>query len=359
MSAGYAAERLRRLACGVGRSRQTKLKRTPPIARPVTLSGKSQSADPADSDTANSVAVQAVFRETGLPGTASPETASFNAAISRQRILRFRSTGEVAGPEPDSVAVEEPLEIRVEWGPAGDRRTDCLSITMRSPGHDQELALGFLFTEGLIEADTDVQAIRRVGKNGVLVKLEPQVALDTEALQRHFYTTSSCGVCGKASIQALKTANRFTREIFHENEPWLTTHGLCALPGKLRAAQAAFVQTGGIHASGCFDEHGELLSVREDVGRHNALDKIVGAALSGGTLPLRRRILVLSGRASFELIQKAAMAGIPVVAAVGAPSSLALELAAEMKMTLVGFLSDSRFNLYSGPERLRGAGHWR
>jgi len=249
-----------------------------------------------------------------------------------------KATGDGSlSPADDLLAVEEPLQIRVNGRD--------LSITMRTPGHDRELAAGFLFTEGTIESREDVAAIE-VGEN--VVSLTLAVGVDIP-VARNFYTSSSCGVCGKASIESLYAAGcrmlprcEAAREVIH------------GLPEKLRAAQAAFDHTGGLHGAGLFDLAGNLQMVREDVGRHNAVDKLAGAAFLDGRLPLAECILMLSGRASFELVQKAAMAGIPVVAAVGAPSSLAVETARRFGMTLAGFVRDGRFNIYSGVGRLTG-----
>ena len=249
-----------------------------------------------------------------------------------------KATGDGSlSPADDLLAVEEPLQIRVNGRD--------LSITMRTPGHDRELAAGFLFTEGIIGSREDVAAIE-VGEN--VVSLTLAVGVDIP-VARNFYTSSSCGVCGKASIESLYAAGcrmlprcEAAREVIH------------GLPEKLRAAQAAFDHTGGLHGAGLFDLAGNLQMVREDVGRHNAVDKLAGAAFLDGRLPLAECILMLSGRASFELVQKAAMAGIPVVAAVGAPSSLAVETARRFGMTLAGFVRDGRFNIYSGVGRLTG-----
>jgi FdhD protein len=235
----------------------------------------------------------------------------------------------------DLLAVEEPLQIRVNGRD--------LSITMRTPGHDRELAAGFLFTEGILKERADVVSIEGE-ENVVSLTLAEGVEIGAA---RNFYTSSSCGVCGKASIESLHAAGcamlprcEVARDVIH------------GLPEKLRAAQAAFDHTGGLHGAGLFDLAGNLQMVREDVGRHNAVDKLIGAAFLEGRLPLGECILMLSGRASFELVQKAAMAGIPVVAAVGAPSSLAVETARRFGMTLAGFVRDRRFNIYSGVGRL-------
>ncbi|MBX2955511.1 MAG: formate dehydrogenase accessory sulfurtransferase FdhD [Cyclobacteriaceae bacterium] len=255
----------------------------------------------------------------------------------------------------DLVATEEPLEIRIGYGQLTERQQKSLSVTMRTPGHDFELALGFLFTEGVIQSLDQVESIKYcedVGRaeereNVVRVELKPEVIIDFEKLQRNFYTTSSCGVCGKSSIEAVKvncTAisvnERINADLIH------------TLPEKLREAQRVFEHTGGLHASGLFNLKGELILLREDVGRHNALDKVVGAMLLKNELPLSNYMLLVSGRTSFELVQKAALAGIPLLAAVGAPSSLAVNLAEDCGMTLIGFIRDGKFNIYSGKERI-------
>jgi FdhD protein len=244
----------------------------------------------------------------------------------------------------DLVAVEEPLQIRL----AGRD----IAITMRTPGHDRELAAGFLFTEGILRQASQIAAIAANAKNakGVIdVRLAEGVPIDFERLARNFYVTSSCGVCGKASIDALRAAGC---PILPRGHPVIDARILPGLPRKLREAQAVFEHTGGLHAAGLFDTSGKLLGLREDVGRHNAVDKLVGSAFLENRLPLGEHILMLSGRISFELVQKALMAGIPIVAAVGAPSSLAVETALRFGMTLVGFLRGERFNVYAGRERL-------
>jgi FdhD protein len=260
----------------------------------------------------------------------------------------------------DSVAVEEPLEIRLLYGPAGRRIEQGISITMRTPGHDPELAIGFLFTEGIIpdasaivsidQEDPNSNGAAPTSPNSICIGLQEQVILDLGRLQRHFYTSSSCGVCGKSSIDALRTVCPIAGP---EEDGQISPELLYSLPSLLRQEQDIFDSTGGLHASALFDRKGNLLSLREDIGRHNALDKLIGHALHEGLLPLHSHILVLSGRACFELIQKAAMAGIRIVAAVGPPSSLAVQLAEEQGMTLVGFLRQERFNIYSGAHRIR------
>ena len=257
----------------------------------------------------------------------------------------------------DLVAVEEPLEIRIGYGSAGYRQQKNISVTMRTPGHDFELTLGFLFTEAIIKSKDDISQIKYCtelntienNENIVRAELKENIELEFKKLERNFYTTSSCGVCGKASIEAVKTV---CSTIAERKTLLIEKELLFLLPNKLRGKQNIFEYTGGIHASALFDLNGNLLLLREDVGRHNALDKLIGAALGGNIFPLDKHILLLSGRASFELIQKAAMAGIRVVCAIGAPSSLAVETAKEFNITLIGFLRDKKFNIYSNPDRI-------
>ena len=226
---------------------------------------------------------------------------------------------------------------------------------MRTPGDDAELAAGFLFTEGILTSSDQIKQIRHCGKkdsdttNTIRVDLQDDVDIDFKRLERHFYTTSSCGVCGKSSIEALHTG---ARKLTNTDAPNISAEVIVSLPDRLRASQEAFDQTGGLHASALFDSDGTLDLVREDVGRHNALDKVIGAKFLEGKMPLSENVLVVSGRASFELVQKALMAGIPILAAVGAPSSLAVELASEFGMTLVGFVRDGKFNVYTGASRI-------
>jgi FdhD protein len=257
----------------------------------------------------------------------------------------------------DTLAVEEPLEIRLSISENGKRAHRPISITMRTPGADRELAAGFLFTEGIVAGGEQITDIRHCGRpapgkelrNTILVELADDVAVDLNRLERNFYTTSSCGVCGKSSIEALHTG---AKRIHKADFPQITAETLHSLPTLLRSSQSIFDTTGGLHASALFSGRGELDIVREDVGRHNALDKVIGAKLMTGGLPLSDTVLLVSGRASFELAQKALMAGIPILAAVGAPSSLAVELAEEFGMTLVGFVRDDGFNVYSGRQRI-------
>jgi FdhD protein len=251
----------------------------------------------------------------------------------------------------DILAAEEPLEIRLVWGPADNRQTRNISVTMRTPGSDAELAAGFLYTEGIIKTTNDIAGIQhlRSDENITAIELKEGIEPEIGKLERNFYTTSSCGVCGKSSIDAVIT----TCPIL-ETPDTIKVHTdlIYSLTDKLRSKQDVFENTGGIHASALFDLDGNLLLMREDVGRHNALDKLIGAALQADMIPLDKHILLLSGRASFELIQKASMAGIKIVAAVGAPSSLAAQLADDMGMTLIGFLRGHRFNIYSGAQRI-------
>jgi FdhD protein len=266
-------------------------------------------------------------------------------------VERVRADG-VAAPELDALAVEEPLEIRLETDTGGRAVRRTISVTMRTPGHDVELAVGFLFTEGIVRDRSQIEQVGQCGlaNNVVRVRLAADTEVDLARLERHFYTSSSCGVCGKTSIEALQTTSPYA---IAPGQPVVDPELIVRLPRAARAAQTAFERTGGLHASALFDVDGRLHCLREDVGRHNALDKVIGAELLAGHLPARERVLVVSGRASFELVQKAVMAGIPMLVAVGAPSSLAVELASRTGMTLVGFARDGRFNVYAGGERIR------
>jgi FdhD protein len=275
-----------------------------------------------------------------------------------QRVSITRITADEHLETTDALAIEEPLEIRLEYGPADARKIQNVSVTMRTPGNDAELALGFLFTEGIIKQQSDTATIEHCfiacaenKENVIQVSLGKGVIPNLHNTERNFYTTSSCGVCGKASISAIRTVSSFSSEQSPiENQ--ISAELLHQLPAILQNHQEVFADTGGLHASALFNSSGELLLVREDVGRHNALDKLIGAALQQYLLPLDQHILLLSGRASFELVQKAAMAGINIIAAVGAPSSLAVQLAEEFNITLVGFLRNQRFNIYTQPQRI-------
>ncbi|WNZ07521.1 formate dehydrogenase accessory sulfurtransferase FdhD [Streptomyces sp. 11x1] len=272
----------------------------------------------------------------------------------RRKVIRIRD-GAVS-TRPDTLVAEEPMEIRLNGKP--------LAITMRTPGDDFALAAGFLVSEGVLAQRSDLQNIVYCAGatadgsntyNVVDVKTAPGVTVPDITLERNVYTTSSCGLCGKASLDAVRTTARWAVDDTHGGDAppvRLDPELLAGLPDRLRAAQRVFDRTGGLHAAALFSEDGELLDVREDVGRHNAVDKLVGRALQSGSLPLSRAVLLVSGRASFELAQKAVMAGIPVLAAVSAPSSLAVDLAAETGLTLVGFLRGASMNVYAGEHRI-------
>jgi FdhD protein len=272
---------------------------------------------------------------------------SNSRAVATEPALAAVSVCQVSGSEltnrADLLAVEAPLEIRL-----GGR---VVSVTMRTPGQDAELAVGFLFTEGILTSPEQVQGVRTCGAgNVVCVDLRPGLAVDLRRLERHFYASTSCGVCGKASLDAVRVCVRH-RPV--EGQPVMAATTIHRLPAALRAAQPGFACTGGLHAAALFDAGGALLCLREDVGRHNALDKLIGVQFQTGRTPLAGDILLVSGRASFELVQKAAVAGIPILAAVGAPSSLAVELARECGLTVLGFVREDRFNIYTGAARIQ------
>ena len=266
-------------------------------------------------------------------------------------------SGATCNPHGDRVAAEEPLEIRLGYSTPDGRATRSVSITMRTPGDDFELAAGFLFGESIIGRREDIAAMEQCGtpapdtgnRNVVRVELEAGVDVDIGRLQRHFYTTSSCGVCGKTSMDALATAGI---QPLSGNRTSFPRDVLVSIPSSLRAAQSTFEETGGLHAAAAFTPSGELEVVMEDVGRHNAVDKVVGALLLEGRLPASGLGLMVSGRASFELMQKTVVAGMPLLAAVSAPSSLAVRLAEEFDATLVGFLRGESFNVYAGMNRI-------
>lgn len=255
-----------------------------------------------------------------------------------------RVTGRDTARGDDSVVVEEPLEIRVAWKANGEPREKTISVTMRTPGDDADLAAGFLFTEGLIAAG-EVESLRHWSSPNVIrVALSDGARIDASKLDRHFYTTSSCGVCGKTSIEALRVA---TSAEPHRSHP-VSAELIHQLPNRLQEHQEAFRATGGLHAAALFDFAGSVVRSREDVGRHNAVDKVIGSLFLEQRTPLSDTILMVSSRGSFEIVQKAIVAGIPVVAAVGAPSTLAIELASEFHLTLLGFVRNERFNVYAG-----------
>ena len=294
---------------------------------------------------------------------------SFDTAQSgRERITvsALRVTGLNAHSVDEILAAEEPLEIQLAFGSRQSKRVKPISVTMRTPGNDDELALGFLLSEGVIrdidEIERTVSAdegVRRdtagparhcwTTQNAVRIELAVGIEPNVSTLERNFYTTSSCGVCGKASLLALRAVCPPRLN----NNLTITSDVLYKLHPRLRAAQSIFSDTGGIHSAALFDPQGNLLLIREDVGRHNAVDKLVGACLFADQLPLRNRLLFLSGRASFELMQKALMAGIPMVVSVGAPSSLAVAIARDFDITLAGFLREDHFNIYHGAERIK------
>ncbi|TPG45248.1 formate dehydrogenase accessory sulfurtransferase FdhD [Flavobacterium pectinovorum] len=272
--------------------------------------------------------------------------------VSIKEVLIKKVNGFKSSSITDILSVEEPLEIKILYGSENQRIQKNISVTMRTPGNDPELAVGFLFTEGIISSYNVVKQVYHLQtdcksqkKNSIQVSLKEDFIPHLMQADRNFYTTSSCGVCGKGSIESIKTVSSYS--IIDKPRLNVSLEILHQLPQKLRIAQSDFSATGGIHASGLFSIDGNLMLLQEDVGRHNALDKLIGAALKSDLLPLNEHILLLSGRASFELIQKAAMAGISIVTAIGAPSSLAVELAKEFNMTLLGFLKEDRFNIYN------------
>jgi FdhD protein len=268
--------------------------------------------------------------------------------------------GAISVSVPDAIAIEEPLEIQLVYGSEHARISRPITVTMRTPGRDSELAVGFLLAEGVIRDAADILKVQNAFDraeiesdspsrlNTVRVELAPGVQVNISSLERNFYTTSSCGICGKASLLALRSVcpprckNSFV----------ISAETLYQLPARLRDAQQVFDRTGGLHGAGLFDADGNLHALREDVGRHNAVDKLLGAEFLADRTPLHDKLLLLSGRASFELLQKAVMAGLPMVAAVGAPSSLAVQVAREFDVALVGFLRDNRFNIYHGAEHI-------
>jgi len=277
-------------------------------------------------------------------------------ANSIKRIPIIKVIAEESEATSDTLAIEEPLEIRLEYGSQNERQVRNISVTMRTPGNDTELAAGFLFTEGIIKDLKEIVTINHCfiacaenKENVIQVSLNENTVPHLQNTDRNFYTTSSCGVCGKGSINAIRTVSTFVQQ---EDSNTINAGTLYRLPDILRQHQKVFEDTGGLHASALFSSSGELLLVREDVGRHNALDKLIGAAIQKKLLPLNKNVLMLSGRASFELVQKAVMAGINIIAAVGAPSSLAVQLAEEFNITLIGFLRGQRFNIYTAAHRV-------
>lgn len=273
--------------------------------------------------------------------------------MNQKRVRIVRIEGENKADILDDVTVEEPLEIRLRWiDKYGQTITKSISVTMRTPGNDKELAYGFLYTEGIVKDGviTTIEPARQKPDNNVMIATLKTGASPTLVnAERNFYTTSSCGVCGKASIESVFANCNFVDE---KDNLTVKIKTILSINDILKTAQDVFRKTGGLHAAALFDTHGKLIVIREDVGRHNAMDKLVGYGIEHGLLPLSNYILMLSGRSSFELVQKAAMANIKIIVSVGAPSSLAIGMASEWGITLIGFLRENRFNIYSGAERI-------
>lgn len=269
-----------------------------------------------------------------------------NGSIAHIKIKKI-SAGALTDAD-DDLAVEEPLEIQMAWRNTKGYTQKNISVTMRTPGHDEELAAGFLFTEGIVQSIDQIKHIQP-NNNSVLVTLADGAVPTLQQAERNFYTTSSCGVCGKTGIDAIRTVSPYAMQ---PDDIHLPANVFYGLQHALQQKQVVFESTGGLHASALFDLNGNCHLLREDVGRHNALDKVIGSTFLNRQLPLHQSILLLSGRAGFELIQKATMAGIKIIAAVGAPSSLAVQLATECDITLIGFLRNERFNVYSGAHRV-------
>jgi FdhD protein len=270
-----------------------------------------------------------------------------NKSISTITISKFKDNA--FSNVEDAVAIEEPLEISLAYYIEDKLKIKNISITMRTPGDDEALALGFLFTEGIVSSIDQIEKATQTSDNAIYIYFKKNVELDLSKIERHFYTTSSCGVCGKSSIDAIHTLKDKVTQSKIQN---ISTDIILSLNDKVKTHQAVFSSTGGLHASALFDRDGNFISLYEDVGRHNALDKMIGNGLKSNSLPFCNHILFLSGRASFELIQKAIQASISIVCAVGAPSSLAVELAQSYNITLIGFLKKESFNVYGGGERV-------
>jgi FdhD protein len=307
---------------------------------------------------------RAILQKPALSPTTAPEEVPHSRAS--LKITLQQSVGSSIRNIEDTLAVEEPLEIQLAYGPRDRRKIKSISVTMRTPGDDTYLAAGFLKTEGVVRESDDIAAIHYAAPteiasrvdgailspdsvgNIIRVELNETVEPNVASLERNFYTSSSCGICGKASLLALQAVgpprvrNTFT----------FAVETIYTLPEKLNGAQTLFRHTGGLHGAGLFNREGKLQNVCEDVGRHNAVDKLLGKEFLADRFPLRNHLLMLSGRASFELLQKAVMAGIPAVVAVGAPSSLAVSVARQFDITLIGFLRDRRFNIYNGASRI-------
>ncbi len=271
------------------------------------------------------------------------------AAVALHSIIKVKA--DKFSLQEDILAVEEPLQIQLQYNPGSGMLVKNMAVTMRTPGNDHELAAGFLFTEGIISAPDQINSIQQMDfePNNVLVSLKEGINPLLQKSERNFYTTSSCGVCGKTSIDAIKTVSLYNEHIHFT----IHTSTLYSLQNEILKQQQIFESTGGLHAAALFSSDGSFQFLKEDVGRHNALDKLIGRAFLNGQLPLSNNLLLLSGRASFELIQKAAMAGIKMIAAFGAPSTLAVQLAIENDMTLVGFLRNNSMNIYCGKQRIK------
>lgn len=273
------------------------------------------------------------------------------STIAGETIKVTRVSEGIAWEADDELAAEEPLQIQMQYGSSNNRVQKNIAVTMRTPGNDGELATGFLFTEGIINSKDQVDSILQSSNSAdtITIVLKENIEPGKDTSDRNFYTTSACGVCGKSSIDAIATHSIFKNE---KDNSKVSASLLYELPAQLRRQQALFENTGGLHAAALLNTDGSFITLREDVGRHNALDKLIGVSLLKDQLPLTGCILLLSGRTSFELIQKAMMAGIKFIAAIGAPSSLAVELAKQNDITLIGFLKSDRFNIYSGEKRV-------
>jgi FdhD protein len=280
-------------------------------------------------------------------------------AISPVNILK--ATFDSFEEKSDLVVVEEPLEIRLGYGSIDDRQQSSVSVTMRTPTHDFELALGFLYSEGIITSYNQIMSVKycvdagkQATENIVRVELKPDVPVNLQMFQRNFYATSSCGVCGKASIESIdKMICDLPKQKSEQNALKVSKEYIYNLPKRLAQHQKVFEYTGGLHAAALFDVTCKIVSLREDIGRHNALDKLIGNALTQDLLPLYNKVLLMSSRASFELVQKAVMANISTIVTIGAPSSLAIQTAEQFGITLIGFLRNESFNIYTGKERIR------
>jgi len=276
-----------------------------------------------------------------------PNSKQVASGIRQWKVQRIEAN-EIRAFE-DTIVIEEPLEIRLSYGPSERRHEMPLSITMRTPGNDLALVTGFLITEGIVHSSSDIIEVMQVSENVVNAQLDPEFSFVPGQVQRHFYTTSSCGVCGKASIDMVRQVSPYR---LIPGKPTVNFSTLSMMAKHLNEAQPVFMATGGIHAAALFDVKGNLVDIKEDIGRHNAMDKLIGHAAKLGLLPLSEYVVVVSGRGGFELVQKAIAAGVAIFAAVGAPSSLALELADESDMTIAGFVREDRLNVYTHPDRI-------